>query len=424
MGSSDGGATGGDNGNSGSNGGGENPRGLEGVQQYLSTNYPNRRYYMKPVDVSIKPNRAGEAIDPLLPSKRLERVDEDNPVVDNVINRHNELVEDGKKFVGFKGGPRRDAPSAGQSSAQSNEPPNNNNSGPTTGTSSSEGDIWSGMYVSPSPEVAAGYAMDERGHPGVINRVYLPEDTAKVYYTRTGLETQAGREALKEVKSHSNERYIFSGPQHSTDPDLRAPETVISPVVRDEALTNRHINFEQSAHHINPYSYRLDQVYEKELQHSRIVPDFIVNTKDANDCARDGGRERLGHAFQGRPPYGYENIPQKPKKLTEDDQLLLEECNKLGINIPSDSLDKWKKKLKSDEQYEHEEDERNRQKQANYHGNNTDSTEEKEEPTEDEPAKPCKDHPQNVRCFKCINGSSGPKIRHVHGQIYGFKFND
>ena len=421
---------GGGNNNDGSNGasgggGGDNPRGLEGVQLYLSEKYPNRRYYAKPIDVSIQPNTKNEPIDPVLPSERPERTDDETPTVATVVNRHDELVKDGNKFVGFKGGPRRDDGSTTQSSALANASSESNHSDPVTATAPTETDIWSGMYVSPSADVAAGYALDDKGRPGVINRVYLPENAADVYYTKTGLETPAGREALKEVKGHSDERYIFSGPQDSTQPDLRAPETVISPVVRDEALANKTIKFEQSAHHINPSSYRLEKIYNREVEHSQIVPDYMVTTKDASDCARDGGREQLGHVFQGRPPYGYENVPSKPKELSDDDKLLLEECRKLGFEISPNSLDDWKKKLKSNEEYEREEDAQRRQKQADNNGSNGNaSAKKKEEERETEPPKPCKDHAVNVRCFKCMSGSSGPRIRRLNGQIHGFKFNE
>ena len=57
-------------------------------------------------------------------------------------------------------------------------------------------------------------------------------------------------------------------------------------------------------------------------------------TKDASGCASDVGRERLDHVFQGRPPYGYNNVPPKPKELGDDDKLLLEERRKLGSEIP------------------------------------------------------------------------------------------
>jgi hypothetical protein len=103
---------------------------------------------------------------------------------------------------------------------------------------------------------------------------------------------------------------------------------------------------------------------------------------------------------------------------------LLEECRKLGLEISPDSLDEWKKKLKSDEEYKREEDARNRQIQENNNGNSENSTAKQEEERETEPPKPCKDHASNVRCIKCISGSSGPRIRRFHDQIHGFKFND
>ncbi len=104
-----------------------------------------------------------------------------------------------------------------------------------------------------------------------------------------------------------------------------------------------------------------------------IVPETVV----VND---------FGHVFQGRSPYGYENVPLKKKELSEEDA-------------------------------------RNRQQQTNNTGDSTNSTEKQEEETESEPPKPCKDHPNNVRCMKCINGSSGPRIRRFKDQIHGFEFN-
>lgn len=157
-----------------------------------------------------------------------------------------------------------------------------------------------------------------------------------MYYTSTRLNTPEAKESFRQIRQYSRGRYIFSGPQHATDLDLRPPETVISPIVRDEALTTGNINFEPSAHEINPNSYRMDTVYEKELECSHIVSDFMVNRmKGPADC----GRERLGHVFQIRPPYRYETVPPKKKEFSEDDQLLLEECRKLGFEVPPDSLD-------------------------------------------------------------------------------------
>ncbi len=93
------------------------------------------------------------------------------------------------------------------------------------------------------------------------------------------------------------------------------------PAVRDEALASGNIRFEPSAHGINGQPYRMGTVYERELECSRMVPDYMVNmTKGPADCERDGGRERLGHVFQGRPPYGYETVPPEKKALSDDDK--------------------------------------------------------------------------------------------------------
>ena len=255
-------------GGGGHSGGGENSRGLEGIQHYLSEKYPNRRIYAHPIDVLIQPHTTGEPIDPLLPTEKLERNNEKNSVVDQVIENHKKHVEDGDKFVGFKGGPKRTDSSTEQSTALSHSTSGENNATcPTTDRSSTEQDIWSGMYASPSPEVASGYAVDDKGKPGDISRVYLPSDGADVYYTKIGLETSEGTAAMKAVKEHSRDRYIFSGPQSSTQTDLFAPETVIAPKVRDDTLANGTITFEPSAHKINEDSCRtqLEVVYEQNL---------------------------------------------------------------------------------------------------------------------------------------------------------------
>ena len=420
--------SGGNSGNSGSRGG-ENPRGLEGLQNYLSGKFPNKRIYANPVDVRIRPHTTGEPIDPLLPTENLERSNEKNSDVDQVIESHKKHVEDGDKFVGFKGGPKRTDSSTEQSTALSHSTSGENNATcPTTDRSSTEQDIWSGMYASPSPDVAGGYAIDDKGNPGDISRVYLPSDSADVYYTKIGLETSEGKAAVKAVKEHSRDRYIFTGPQSSTQKDLFAPETVISPKVRDDALASGTITFEPSAHTINDKSCRkqLEVVYEQELACSQIVPDYLVSVKTAADCARDGGREQQGHVFQGRPPYGYENSAPDDSEPSDDDKMLLEECKKLGFEPTLAQLNKWKKKLKSDEEYEREEEASRR---ANQESNRdhpgpspTIERQEKEVEEDNESPKPCKDHAINVRCFKCTNGSSGPRIRQINGQIHGFDF--
>ena len=73
-------------------------------------------------------------------------------------------------------------------------------------------------------------------------------------------------------------------------------------------------------------------VLRTQVERSQMISDYMVNvTKDASDCAKGGDRERLGHVFQGRPPYAYDNGPPKPKELSDDVKLLLEECRKLGF---------------------------------------------------------------------------------------------
>lgn len=426
----------GDNKNN-SSGNGATQGGLAGLQQRLSEKYPNQRYYANPIDYPITRNKSGEPIDPLLPEDRVPRTDSDNPNVDSVVNRHNELVNDGKKFVGFKGCPPKGGSSSNpQTSAPSNETSTNNNGSGTAGIGSSEEKIWSGMYTSPSPDVAKGYASDDYGRPGTINRVYVPQDAGQLYYTNIGLETAHGEGALRAVKEHSNGKYIFSGPQDSKDPDLFPPETVISPAIRNETLAAGAMKFEPSAHEIDRSSYKFKEYHNRELKCSEMVPDYIVGVKTADDCARDGGRERLAHVFQGQPPYVSDNDPSPsisnndpPQKneLSEDDKLLLEECRKLGCEIPHDELDRLKTNLRTDEEYEREEDAQNRDTQRSLDAFSSENTgkrkeEEEEEESENNPPGPCKNHPSNVRCMKCMSGSSGPRIRNLSGRIFGFHF--
>ncbi|CAF1059426.1 unnamed protein product [Adineta steineri] len=408
------------NNNNGSNG--ANAGGLAGLQQRLLEKYPNRRYYANPVDYPITRNTSGEPIDPLLPDDSTPRTDSDTPNVTNVVNRHNELVENGNKFVGFKGTPPTN-------NAPLESLPANNNAGVPAQAGPVEERMWSGMYTSPSPDVAKGYAGDDYGCPGTISRVYVPKDAAEHYSTNIGLETAHGEGALRAVKEHSKGKYIFSGPQDSKNPDLFAPETVISPTVRNETLSAGTMKFEPSAHEIDHSSYRFKKYHTQELKCSKIVPDYIVGIKTADDCARDGGRERLAHVFQGQQPHIPDNDPPKKKELSEDDKLLLDECKKLGIEISPDKLDKLKTNIRSDEEYEREEDAQNRNTQGNSNmiaGANTrerKESEQKPEETENNPPEPCKNHASNVRCMKCMVGSSGPRIRNIRGRIFGFDSN-
>lgn len=403
-----GGGDGGDSNNGGGNGDNNNRSGLAGLQQTLSERFPNRRYYLNPVDYPITRNTSGESIDPLLPDDGVLRTDNDNANVDNVVNRHNELVEDGNKFLGFKG------------------------YAPTSKTNEAYDPDWSGFYTSPSPDVARGYAVDNQGNPTHVSRVYVPKDAAKHYYTEIGLETTHGKGALHAVQKHSNGEYIFSGPQSSTDRDLFAPETVTSPAVKDRMFREETVKFESSAHTIDRSApkHPFEEYHTRELECSKIVPDYIVGKKTAEDCARDGGRERLAHVFQGHPPYVSPNVPSKKKELNDDDRLLLEECKKLGMEIDPNDLDDYKKDMKSDAEYEKEEDAENRSRQrqnanANANATNNENSEKKKEEEEDDddkPSEPCKDHPINIRCMKCLNRSSGARVRNIQGQIHGFKF--
>ena len=128
--------------------------------------------------------------------------------------------------------------------------------------------------------------------------------------------------------------------------DLRAPETVISTSVRDEALNRGTIHFDPSAHQVDPSSYRVNPIYSKELALSQMIPDYTVRmTNGPDNCGRDGVRKRLVHVFDGRPPYVYETKPSKKSEPSKDDKLFIEECRKLGIEIPHGNLEDWKKKV-------------------------------------------------------------------------------
>ncbi len=63
-------------------------------------------------------------------------------------------------------------------------------------------------------------------------------------------------------------------------------------------------------------------------------------------------------------------------------------------------------------------------KNATENQKRTEEQKEKEEEEEEEqPAEPCKSHGPNVRCFKCLSKTKGPKISLINGtNIYGFKF--
>lgn len=408
------GNAGGNNGQQG-DGQGQNAGALQKAQDCLSSRFPNKRIYKTPVDVSIQRNKDGQEIDPLLPATDAgEQTGVDSPAVNDAIQRHNQLDAEGMKFAGFKGCP----------------PPSSTTNLPSTQTSNPD-PVWEGMYTSPSPDVAAGYVGSEDGRRvGDIKRVYVPKDAADLYYTKTGLETPEARVAVEKVKEHSAGKYMFSGPQDSKNPDLFPPELVISPSVRDEAKANGNLRFEASAHVVNPESRRIEQYHQAELEHSKMIPDYLVNIKTAADCAKTGGRERLAHVFQGQPSSGCYNNPtpepsiqSKQPEMSEEDKLLLEECEKLDVHLTSVELNHWKKKLKSDAEYERDEDlSTNGNTNTNTsHQNQTSKTEDTEELVT-EPPKPCKDHAANVRCMKCMQGSSGLRIRQVHNNIHGFNF--
>ncbi|UJR24624.1 hypothetical protein I4U23_005998 [Adineta vaga] len=387
---------------------------LQRAQDDLSSKFPNKRIYATPVDVSIQRNRHGEAIDPLLPDNANGQADVNSPAVNDVIQRDNELVAEKMKFVGFKGCP----------------PPSTNTNLSSAPTSTPD-PAWEGMYTSPSPDVAAGYVGSDDGrHVGEIKRVYVPEDAGDLYYTKTGLETPEARIAVQKVKEHSDGKYLFSGPQDSKNPDLFSPEVVISPSVRDQAKGNGNLKFEASAHVVDRGSRRINEYHQGELEHSKMIPDYLVNIKTAADCTKSGGRERLAHVFQGESSSGsYSNptpepsVQSKPSEMSEEDKLLLEECAKLDVDIEPDQLNHWKKKLKSDAEYERDEDlsTNGNTNMNNSHQNETSKTKDDEELV-NEPPQPCKNHPVNVRCMKCMQGSSGPRIRQVRNNIHGFNF--
>ncbi|CAF1178926.1 unnamed protein product, partial [Didymodactylos carnosus] len=199
--------------NNNDGGNGANQDRLAGLVQRLLEKYPNRRYYAKPVDYPITRNIGGKPINPLLPDDGTPRTDSETPDVDNVVNRHNELVEGGNQFRGF-----RECPPT--SAAPSNQPSTNNIAGGAAGAGPAEENNWSGMYTSPPPDIAKWYIDDNHERSGTISRVYEPEDAAKLYHTNIGLETGQGEGALRAVKEYSDSKYIFSGPQESKKLDL------------------------------------------------------------------------------------------------------------------------------------------------------------------------------------------------------------
>ena len=46
--------------------------------------------------------------------------------------------------------------------------------------------------------------------------------------------------------------------------------------------------------------------------------------------------------------------------------------------------------------------------------------EEEEEEEEVKPKGPCKSHPPSVRCFRCLTGDSGKKVKRLKGNVFSF----
>jgi hypothetical protein len=358
-------------------------------------------------------------------SEELERGNGGRGTIEGIRNRHKESSSSSFQFLGSKRGSE-------QSLAPVEEEHASIYAASNTGTQSVESDIRSGMSRSPSSDVTAGYACNS-GHPSATNRLSLTRSATPTVQPSIDPKTPAAvTEDLKAVNDHSIDKRISSRSQPSNNPDLRSPETTVSSIVRDEHFAQRNVELESSAHQSIGAHHGLDKVRGNEAEHPQIVSGDLVILNDASDGSRHDAHELLRHVFQSRSSYRADAVPSRHRanptnwkrtELTEDDELLLEECHKLGLDISGDSLSGWKKQLKSDEEYQREEDKaqsstmKNFDDSENTTGNPSD---ENNEEINNEPSKPCKDHASNVRCMKCMNGTSGLRIRRLHGSVYGF----
>lgn len=142
----------------------QNTGALQKAQDYLSAKFPNKRIYQTPVDVSIRPNKDGKEIDLALPDTAQLETGVDNPVVNDIVKKDEQLIAEGMKFVGYKGC----------------QPPTSTTNSHSTQTIDYD-PVWAGMYTSPSPAVASGYVGSDDGREvGDIKRVYLPKDAANL----------------------------------------------------------------------------------------------------------------------------------------------------------------------------------------------------------------------------------------------------
>ncbi|RMZ93099.1 hypothetical protein BpHYR1_008763 [Brachionus plicatilis] len=315
-----------------------------------------------------------------------------------------------KKFVGFRG---MGSEANGQESEGTTKPP--------------EETIWSGKYFTNDPEVASGYAYsnkgklytNENGQTQAISRGYLPNESGKMYYTDLPLSEPNAEGLLKEVVKESNGEYIFGGPQ-GTDQELSQPEFVVGPkIVKD-------IAYEPSAHTVE--NYKLTNYHDKELQASKIVPDYFVNPSEENfRPQRDfdaSNIEAAGRNIEKRNNLKQAGGGKKDSPNNSDssanDRLLIEELTKKGFDVKNLLGSKGKDTNKNSNstltnsdlesilrnRYAKSKDiEENGSSQA-YSRKKEKKEKESDEEDEQKKTEKCTDHSEKITCMKCINGTN------------------
>ena len=428
-------------------GNGEN--GERGFFDQMIEKYPNRTYELNSngkfdkiihrpsLNIKIEKNDEKKPLDDITKSNRKETC-ESCEKCQNVVDKHEERVEQGMKFVGIRG-------MGSEANAQEAQIP----------TEKPAETIWSGKYFTDDPEVAAGYAysnkgnvyVDENGQKQPISRGYLPNESGKLYYTNSALSEPQAEGLIREVVNESKGEYVFAGPQ-DTDPDLRQPEFVVGPKIVKEIV------YEPSAHTVE--NYELTSYHDKELGVSKIVPDFYVNPTDTKFRAqRDfdaSNVEAAGRYIEKRnnsksAGNGKSDTPMNSDDKNNDtkksirDRLLIEELSKKGYDVEK-LLSSNKKKSESNANSTVINSDlsaylRNRcakMKKNEACGSlptDSKSKEKKEkeknsdEEEDEEKREKCADHPEHITCMNCLkstgNGKKIKKLEKGNSKIYGFE---
>lgn len=291
-----------------------------------------------------------------------------------------------------------------------------------------------GKYSTNDPNVAARYTSGPRLIDPIqpINRVEVPKDTP-IYYTDTPLDQTEANVMLDTIQRDTDNHYAFGGP---SGPGDSAKEFVYR--AKDNEWNDATYHTSQSVHEANRNG-EVTAYHMPELEKSEIVPDYSVSI----DNGLRFQQENFSYTQENAQRSNFiENSVEKSEKKKKADsksklkgyvgEKLAEQGIALKLNDGNENIEDDEQFLRAIElslakqnQSNDSSDDRTHLGEAGRSDNDARRiSEEKKEGEDDGKEKTkCTDHLPNVMCMKCLNGSSGSKIKRIgnsNSRIHGF----